>query len=91
MCPLNFGREFRMIEKHDLIHEFPEYREKIHDLKVGNEEFARLFKEYDRIDHEIRRIELDIEPTSDRFLEERKKLRLHLKDELYKMLQTETV
>lgn len=75
-----------MIEKHDLIHEFPEHRERIHQLKIENREFKRLFNEYHRLDHEIRRIELEIEPTSDKFLEERKKLRLHLKDRLYKMI-----
>lgn len=74
-------------EKHDLIHEFPEYRDAIHDLKTTNSHFARLFDEYHDVDHEIHRIESDIETTSDDYLEEKKKQRLHLKDELFKMLK----
>lgn len=74
------------IEKHDLLHEFPEHREKIHGLKMSNNHFARLFDEYHDVDHEVRRIEEGVENTSDQYLEERKKTRLHLKDELYKML-----
>lgn len=33
------------VEKHDLLHELPEYREQIHTLKTGNAHFARLFDE----------------------------------------------
>ena len=35
-----------LTEKHDLIHELPEHREKIHELKMNNNHFARLFEEY---------------------------------------------
>ena len=75
-------------EKHDLIHELPGYRDKIHELKTHNSHFARLFEEYHEIDHEIHRIESNIETTSDDYLEERKKRRLYLKDELLKMIKT---
>lgn len=74
-------------EKHDLVHEFPEYRDAIHELKTTNNHFARLFDEYHEVDHEIHRIESDIETTSDDYLEEKKKQRLHLKDELFKMIK----
>ena len=74
-------------EKHDLIHEFPEYKDKIHELKTTNEHFAKLFKEYHEIEHEVRRIEEGIETTSDDYLEEQKKKRLYLKDQLFEMLK----
>ncbi len=74
-------------EKHDLIHELPEHRETIHDLKINNNHFARLFDEYHEVDHEVHRIETGIENTSDAYLDERKKQRLHLKDELYTMIR----
>ena len=74
-------------EKHDLVHEFPEYRDAIHELKTTNNHFSRLFDEYHEVDHEIHRIESDIETTSDDYLEEKKKQRLHLKDELFKMIK----
>ena len=76
-----------LTEKHDLIHEFPEHRDRIHDLKIGNNHFARLFEEYHDLDHEIHRIETGVENTSDDYLEERKKRRLYLKDELYRMIR----
>jgi uncharacterized protein YdcH (DUF465 family) len=74
-------------EKHDLVHELPEHRETIHQLKMSNNHFARLFDEYHEIDHEVHRIETGVENTSDEYLEERKKVRLHLKDELFRMIQ----
>lgn len=73
-------------EKHDLIHEFPEFKEKIHDLKMYNAHFAKLFDQYHEVEHEIRRIEEGVETTSDEYLEGRKKERLKLKDELFAML-----
>ena len=77
-----------MLEKHDLIHELPEHRERIHELKTENNHFSRLFDEYHDVNHEIRRIEMEIEPTSDVYLEERKKQRLLLKDQLYNLIIT---
>jgi uncharacterized protein YdcH (DUF465 family) len=74
-------------EHHDLIHELPEYREQIHTLKMSNNHFARLFDEYHDVDHEVRRIEQGVETPSDVYLEDLKKKRLHLKDELYAMLK----
>lgn len=69
-------------EKHDLIHEFPEHRDKIHELKVNNAHFAKLFDEYHEVEHEVHRIEQGVETTSDDYLELQKKKRLYLKDEL---------
>ena len=34
------------LEKHDLHAEFPEYEQEIHELKVNNSRFARLFEDY---------------------------------------------
>jgi len=74
-------------EKHDLIHEFPEYKDKIHELKISNAHFAKLFDEYHEIEHEVRRIEEGIETPSDEYVEEQKKKRLNLKDQLFAMLK----
>ncbi|MCW8901756.1 MAG: YdcH family protein [Gammaproteobacteria bacterium] len=74
-------------EKHDLIHELPEYRDTIHELKTSNNHFARLFDQYHEVDHEVHRIETGVETTSDEYLEEKKKQRLHLKDELFQMIK----
>ncbi len=74
-------------EHHDLVHELPEFREKIHELKVSNSHFAKLFDEYHEVDHEVRRIEQEVETPSDEYTEELKKKRLYLKDELFAMLK----
>ncbi|MBV1913887.1 MAG: DUF465 domain-containing protein [Pseudomonadales bacterium] len=76
------------VEKHDLIHELPEHRDRIHQLKLENKHFARLFEQYHDVDHEVRRIETGVENTSDDYLEERKKVRLQLKDELFRMIKS---
>ncbi|MEY4643165.1 MAG: hypothetical protein RLZZ227_3159 [Pseudomonadota bacterium] len=74
------------VAKHDLIHEFPEFKDRIHSLKLADAHFARLFTEYHAIDHEVHRIETDAQRSSDEHLEECKKKRLHLKDQLFAML-----
>ena len=75
------------IEKHDLIHEFPEHKDTIHELKMNDTHFRKLFDEYHDVEHEVHRIEEGVENTSDHYLEERKRARLHLKDELYAIIK----
>ena len=82
-------KEDFMIEKHDLIHEFPEYRERIHLLKMENNYFLRLFDEYHEVANQVRNIENEVEVRSDMFLEDMKKQRLLLKDKLYKLIVKE--
>ena len=73
-------------EKHDLIHELPEHKERIHQLKLSDEHFAKVFDEYHELDHQILRMEEGIETPSDDVLEELKKKRLYLKDQLFSMI-----
>jgi uncharacterized protein YdcH (DUF465 family) len=73
-------------EKHDLLHEFPEHRDRIRELKMNNARFARLFNDYHDVEHEVHRIETGTEASSDDYLEQRKRLRLSLKDELYQII-----
>ena len=49
------------LEKHDLHHEFPEYKEQIHHLKMNDAHFARFFDEYHETDHDVHRIEQSAE------------------------------
>ncbi len=78
-----------IIEKHDLIHEFPQHKDAIHNLKMNNAHFAKLFDEYHELDHEIHRIEQGVENTGDAYLETKKKERLLLKDKLYNIIKDE--
>jgi uncharacterized protein YdcH (DUF465 family) len=75
------------VEHHDLHHDFPEMGEQIRSLKMKDRHFARLFDEYHELDREVRKIEEDVEPTSDEHLEQLKMRRVHLKDDLYTMLK----
>lgn len=74
------------IEHHDLVHEFPELKEKIHQLKMDNHHFARLFEAYHNLNNEIEQAEKNDLPISDEHAETLKKQRLELKDQLYQML-----
>lgn len=74
------------IENHSLANELPEHKERIHDLKINNMHFHRLFNEYHDLDKDIHRIEQGVENTSDQYLDGLKLQRLHLKDEMLGML-----
>jgi uncharacterized protein YdcH (DUF465 family) len=74
-------------ETHNLAAEMPEFKEEIHELKVGDTHFAKLFEEYDEVDKELHRIASEIETPSDDVIEQLKKKRIALKDELYSMLK----
>ncbi len=70
------------IEHHPVIAEFPNNTDTIHRLKAEDPQFQRLMDEYEKIDKEVFRMEEGIETPEDIVLNEKKKLRLHLKDQL---------
>jgi uncharacterized protein YdcH (DUF465 family) len=70
----------------DLASDFPGQEERIHTLKTSNNHFARLYDEYDELNHTISRIETRIEPTTEDVEEELKRRRVRLKDEIAAML-----
>ena len=74
------------VEHHDLIHEFPELKDRIHDMKVGDPHFRRLFDEYHVLTRDIEKMEDEVTPVATRTEEDAKLRRVHLKDELYRML-----
>jgi uncharacterized protein YdcH (DUF465 family) len=73
-------------ESHDLLHEFPEYADKIAELRKTNDTFHNLMDEYDWLDAHVRSLEEVNSPISDEHMEELKKRRLLLKDRLYAIL-----
>ena len=74
------------IEHHDLIHEFPELRDRIHELKTSNSHFRRLFEEYHHLTRKVENMENETLAVATQTEEEAKLRRVHLKDELYQML-----
>lgn len=66
---------------------FPEYRDLITELKHKDLHFTKLFDQHNEIDQQIKNIEANIEHASDVALETLKKEKLHLKDQIYAILQ----
>lgn len=76
------------MDKHDLRHDFPQYEQKIHDLKVSDNHFKKLFDEYHELNTEIHRIETGAEATTDEVLNAARAQRVHLKDALFAILSS---
>lgn len=74
------------VEHHDLHHEFPELSDRIHELKVGDQQFRELFEEYHELTRSIEKMEDEVTPVATHVEEEAKVRRVHLKDELYRRL-----
>ena len=74
------------VEHHDLVHEFPELLDRIHELKMNDHHFRRLFDAYHELTTEVENMENEVTPVSTHTEEEAKLRRLHLKDELYRIL-----
>ena len=74
-------------EHHNLKTEFPEHAEIIHELTMNNAHFQKISEEHHEIDKKIRRAEIDEEALCDDNLEDLKKARLKLRDELYELIK----
>ncbi len=71
---------------HELAQEFPQYLAKMHELKQSDAHFARLYNEYHEINRAVHRAETNLEPVEELAEVEMRKKRLHLKDEIWRML-----
>ncbi|WP_300449968.1 DUF465 domain-containing protein [Accumulibacter sp.] len=74
------------VEHHDLHHEFPEYLDVIHTLKTSSEQFGSMYDEYHNLTREVERLEEEDLPVDDFTIENMKKHRVRLKDQMYRML-----
>jgi hypothetical protein len=73
---------------HQITDEFPEYQDKIRDLKQSDAHFARLLDDYDDVNRAIHRAETDIEPTDDTHMQDMRKRRMGLKDDIFARLRS---
>lgn len=71
---------------HELAEEFPDMAAEIHHLRETDGHFHRITNEYHELNREIHRAETDVEPRDDFTVEEMRKRRLALKDEIFGML-----
>lgn len=63
-----------------------EYKEEIHELKMNNAHFAKVFEKHNELDQKVEDAEADRVILTDVELETLKKEKLLLKDEAYKMI-----
>lgn len=75
------------MDRHSLIQEFPEHQDKIHQLKMEDNHFKKLFEKYHILEHDIHRIKSGAEVTSDEELNHKKIEFLQCKDELLSMIK----
>jgi len=66
---------------------FPEFRERISQLKGNDAHFTRLFDQHNALDQKIKNMEAHIESGSAVDIENLKKEKLALKDQLYQILK----
>lgn len=74
---------------HELAADFPEYVEKLSQLRLSDGHFARLTDDYHTVNRDVHRAETDVEPTTDEHLQEMRKKRMMLKDEIYAILRSD--
>ena len=66
---------------------FPEFRGLITDLKGQDPRFSRLFQRHNELDQEIKNMELGLVPAAGVLIEQLKKEKLLVKDQLYSILR----
>ena len=71
---------------HELTSDFPEHADRIAALRQSDAHFARLADEYHDVNRAVHRAETNVEPTSDDHLNEMRRTRMRLKDELFAIL-----
>jgi uncharacterized protein YdcH (DUF465 family) len=72
---------------HPFVKEFPQHRETVRSLRLGDGKFRAMFEEYHQLDDEICRIEEDVEFATDQQIDELKFKRAKYKDALYAAVQ----
>jgi len=76
------------VDNHPLGRDFPELKDRIHELKTGDAHFRRLMEQYEATDRDVVRAEQGLDHLSDANLEDIKLRRVKLKDELYAILKS---
>lgn len=74
------------ISSHELHKEFPEYKDRIEELRGNDMKFSEKLTRYSELDQEIEGLEKRGGPISDDKMHRLKTWRAQLKDELYRAL-----
>ena len=74
------------VDHHDLHQEFPDMQDAINNLRNSNPLFASLYGSYHRLTGKVEDLEEHDMPVHDFTLEDMKKQRVKLKDQLYSLM-----
>lgn len=66
---------------------FPEYRELITQLKTSDAHFVNLFQQHNTLDQQVKRMVSRTDPSTPEQIEQLKKEKLALKDQIYVILK----
>jgi uncharacterized protein len=66
---------------------FPEYRELITQLKTSDAHFVSLFQQHNTLDQQVKRMVSRTDPSTPEQIEQLKKEKLLLKDQIYVILK----
>lgn len=66
---------------------FPEYRELITQLKSSDAHFVSLFQQHNTLDQQVKRMVSRSDPSTPEQIEQLKKEKLLLKDQIYLILK----
>lgn len=72
---------------HELSEEFPQFAQRISDLKQSDAHFAKLAQAYHTVNRQVHRAEAQIEPMESLAETNLRKLRAALKDEIWSLLR----
>lgn len=71
---------------HELSSEFPEFKDKIHNLNQADAHFLKLTEGYHTVNREIHRVETNVTPKDDQYEKQIRQKRMALKDEIFAYL-----
>lgn len=74
---------------HELADDFPEAAERISRLRQQDAHFARLVDDYHAVNRAVHRAETNVEPIGEAAETALRRQRLHLKDEISRILAAE--
>ena len=71
---------------HDIAHEFPEFLDKMHALKISDAHFAKLVDEYHTVNRAVHRAETRVDVMDSASETALRQKRMHLKDDIFHRL-----
>ncbi|WP_425072668.1 YdcH family protein [Sagittula sp. S175] len=72
---------------HQLAEDFPEFADKIRDLKGSDAHFAKLADAYSEVNEKVAKAETNVSPMEQLAEDQLRKERAALKDEIYALLR----